>query len=152
MSVRAFAMVMGVVFLAIGGMGFIPGLLMHPPHAGDHPMHVHAFDGYLLGLFHVNVWHNIAHVLFGILGVVATNSTGHARGYAVLVAVAYAGLAVMGLIPGLNTLFGTFPLHGHDVWLHLLIAGAAAYFGFVRREAIHPRPSPATTTTTPTAG
>jgi hypothetical protein len=135
MSVRTFAMVMGIVFLVVGGMGFVPGLLAHPAHAGDHPMRVHAFDGYLLGLFHVNVWHSMAHLMFGILGVMAANSVKHARGYAILVAAAYAGLAVMGLVPGLNTLFGTFPLHGHDVWLHAAIAAAAAYFGFVRAPA-----------------
>lgn len=130
MSVRTFAMVMGIIFLIVGGMGFIPGLLTHPPRAGEHPMHVHAFDGYLLGLFHVNIWHSLAHLLFGIMGVVMANSFHHARLYARIVAVAYALLAVMGLIPGLNTLGGYLPLHGNDVWLHVLIAAAAAYFGF----------------------
>ena len=36
----------------------------------------------------------------------------------------------MGLIPGLNTVFGLIPLHGHDVWLHLILAAAAGYFGW----------------------
>jgi hypothetical protein len=123
-------MVMGIIFLVVGGMGFVPGLLTHPEHAGEQPMAVHAFDGYLLGLFHVNFWHSLAHLLFGILGVFCANSVGHARGYARFVAVAYALLAVMGLIPGLNTVWGAMPLHGNNVWLHVVIAAAAAYFGF----------------------
>jgi hypothetical protein len=61
------------------------------------------------------------------------------------VAIIYAVLAVMGIIPGLNTTFGLIPLYGHDIWLHAVIAIAAAYFGFVAtdREVGH-----STTTTT----
>ena len=55
-----------------------------------------------------------------------------ARTYARIVAVAYGLLTVMGLMPGLNTMFGLVPIHGHDVRLHALIAAAGAYFGFTR--------------------
>ena len=134
MSVRAFAMVMGIIFLVIGGLGFVPPLLTHPAghDAGAHGLQVRAFEGYLLGLFHVNVIHSLAHVLFGILGVVMARSYDSARTYARIVAVGYGLLAIMGLIPGANMLFGLMPLHGNDVWLHVLIAAAAAYFGFAR--------------------
>jgi hypothetical protein len=50
--------------------------------------------------------------------------------YARSLAVVGAGLALMGLIPGLKTAFGLAPLYGHEVWLHALTAIAAAYFGF----------------------
>jgi hypothetical protein len=67
-----------------------------------------------------------------------------ARLYARIVAISYAILAVMGLIPALNTVFGLIPLHGHDVWLHALLAAAAAYFGWAaapepatRTESVH---------------
>jgi Domain of unknown function (DUF4383) len=58
-----------------------------------------------------------------------------ARFYARVVAITYAALTVMGLIPGLKTLFGLVPLYGHDVWLHAVLAIIAAYFGFVARPA-----------------
>jgi len=126
-------MVMGILFIIVGAMGGVSGLLTHPEHAAEgYPTIVNAFDGYLLGLFHVNFWHSLAHLLFGILGVFCTNQVRHARGYARFVAIAYAVLAVMGLIPGLNTLGGMMPLHGNDVWLHAVIAAVAAYFGFAR--------------------
>lgn len=35
---------------------------------------------------------------------------------------------------GLGLLFDLIPLYGHGIWLHALLAGVAAYFGFVRRE------------------
>ena len=52
MTVRRFAMVMGVAFLLVGVLGFVPPLLTHPAHAGHtEPLKVTAFEGYLLGLF-----------------------------------------------------------------------------------------------------
>ena len=132
MLTRRFAQAMGVIFLLVGIMGFIPALLTDPsthPH-GDHNLTVHAFDGYLLGLFHVNALHSGVHVLFGILGLVMGTKWDTARLYARIVAVSYGLLTIMGLVPALNTVFGFIPIHGHDVWLHALIAIVAAYFGF----------------------
>jgi len=129
MAVRYFALVMGITFLLVGLMAFVPGLNQthtdHPELAVEGPG-----TGYLLGLFHVNILHNLVHLAFGLWGVIAYRSFDHSRLYARVVAVSYALLAVMGLVPGLNTLFGMVPIHGHDVWLHALIAAAAAYFGF----------------------
>jgi hypothetical protein len=133
MSVRNFAVLFGILFLLVGVMGFIPPMLTHPdahPH-GRHGVTVNAFEGYLLGLFHVNILHSIVHILFGVMGLAMSRRFDTARLYARIVAVSYAVLALMGLIPGLNTVFGLIPIHGHDVWLHLLLAGVAAYFGFV---------------------
>jgi len=50
--------------------------------------------------------------------------------YARSIALFYGALAMMGLIPGMNTLFGMLPIHGHDVWLHAGSAAIAAYFGW----------------------
>ena len=100
-----------------------------------------------MGLFPVNALHNVVHIIFGIWGIAAYRSYTGARGYSKAVAIIYAVLAVMGIIPGLNTTFGLIPLYSHDVWLHAVIAIAAAYFGFVAtdREVGH---STTTTTTT----
>jgi hypothetical protein len=56
------------------------------------------------------------------------------RGYAKTVAVVYLVLALMGVFPFLNTTFGLVPIYGHDIWLHALLGGVAAYFGFVYNE------------------
>jgi hypothetical protein len=137
MSLRTFARVFGVAFLLVGIMGFIPPLLTQPtdhPH-GQHGVTVTAFEGYLLGLFHVNILHSLVHVLFGVMGLAMARRFDTARLYARIVAVSYLLLAVMGLIPRLDTVFGLIPIHGHDVWLHLLLGGVAAYFGFVARDS-----------------
>lgn len=133
MSVRTFALIFGIVFLLVGIAGFIPGLLA-PPHT--HPdVAVDAGYGYLLGLFPVNVLHNIVHILFGLWGLLAYRSATGARNYARGTAIIYGLLVLMGLIPGLNTVFGLVPLFGNDIWLHALLAAIAAYFGFMHREA-----------------
>ena len=140
MNVRYFALVLGIIFLLVGVMGFIPALVTHP--ADMHNVTVHANHGYLLGVFPVNILHNIVHLLFGLWGVLAYRSFDGSRVYARSVAVIYALLAIMGLIPAgnLNTTFTLIPIHGNDVWLHALIAVAAAYFGFApARDAVGDR-------------
>jgi hypothetical protein len=143
MNTRYFSLVLGIIFLLIGIAGFVPGLLQTPEPAAD--VEVTQSFGRLMGLFPVNALHNLVHIIFGIWGIAAYRSYTGARGYSKAVAVIYAVLAVMGLIPRLNTTFGLIPLYGHDIWLHAVIAIAAAYFGFVAsdREVGH-----STTTTT----
>jgi hypothetical protein len=135
LATRYFALLFGIVFLAVGILGFVPGVMTMPqaPQAGD--VAVNTDFGRLLGLFPVNVLHNLVHVLFGIWGLAAYRSYGAARTYGRAVAIIYAVFTVMGLIPGLNTTFGLVPLYGNDVWLHALLAIVAAYFGFVSRDA-----------------
>ncbi len=135
MITRTFARIYGIVFLLVGIAGFIPGLTQ--PH--EHPnLAIEASSGLLFGLFPVNVVHNVIHLAFGIWGLTAARSYISARGYARATAIIYAVLTVMGLIGGANTTFGLAPIYGHDVWLHALLAGVAAYFGFVNREVETP--------------
>ncbi len=131
MNIRTFARVFGIIFLIVGIGGFIPGLTQ--PH--DHPdLAVEAGSGMELGLFPVNVLHNLVHIVFGVWGLIAARSFSAARAYARAVAIIYAVLAVLGIIPATNTVFGLVPIYGHDIWLHALLAAVAAYFGFVRHE------------------
>lgn len=133
MSTRTFALIFGIVFLAVGIAGFIPGLVTDL-HAG-HP-EVAGNGGQLLGLFPVNEIHNIVHLAFGLWGLAASRSLAQSVTYARGVAIIYALLTVMGFIPTLNTLFGLAPLYGNDIWLHALLALVAAYFGWIHRNPV----------------
>jgi hypothetical protein len=132
MTVRTFALIAGIAYLAAGILGFVPQLLSPPP-ANAPEVGITAFYGYLLGLFPVNFMHNLVHLAIGAWGIAASRAAGGARAYAKSLAVIYGILTIMGLIPGLNTLFGLAPLFGHDVWLHAVTAIIAAYFGWVAR-------------------
>ena len=145
MPVRYFALIYGIVFLIVGIAGFVPGLVTMADPAAD--VTADAGFGRLFGLFPINWLHNLVHIAFGIWGLAAYRTFSAARLYARAVAVIYAILTVMGLIPVLNTTFGLIPLYGHDVWLHALLAIVAAYFGFAPAHQVGGT-VPATTTTT----
>ena len=140
MAIRYFAIVAGIVYLLVGLLGFVPDLKTPPTTAP--PLAVDTGYGFLLGLFPVNVLHNLVHDALGIWGIAAFATLGAARFYARALAVIYAVLAVMGLIPGLDTTLGLIPIFGHDIWLHALTALIAAYFGWVAEPSGRPAPAP----------
>lgn len=131
MNTRTFALIFGIVFLAVGVAGFVPQLVQAPEGGA---MNMGGQDmGMLLGMFPVNLYHNIVHLLFGLWGIAASRSAGGSLTYARGVAIIYLVLAICGFIPSLDTLGGMVPLYGNDVWLHLGLAVVAAYFGWVNR-------------------
>ena len=131
MGTTQFAKLMGMLFIAVGLMGFIPPLVEAPQDFGM-SMAVMMGYGYLIGLFPINILHNLVHLMIGAWGWTASRSWAGSRAFARGLAVFYGALAVMGLIPGLNTMFGLIPIFGHDVWLHAGTAVLASYFGFGR--------------------
>jgi hypothetical protein len=133
MQPRHFALVIGILFLVVGVLGFVPALVQPPP-AGAPEVAVHANHGYLLGLFPINLLHNLVHLAVGALGLAAYFGALSARLYARGLAIFYGLLAIMGMIPGANTTFGLIPIHGNDIWLHAGTAVVAAYFGWVARD------------------
>jgi len=124
-----FALLFGIAYLAAGLMGLIPALLVPPP-ADAPPTTFTLMYGYLLGLFPVNLLHTLVHLVIGAWGISAWSGRANSTHYARSLAVLYGVLAVMGIIPTLNTAFGMIPLHGSDVMLHAVTAGIAAYFGW----------------------
>lgn len=129
MQTRYFALIVGIIYVLIGVLGFIPALIVAPTAAAP-DLAVESFYGYLMGLFPINVLHNIVHLLVGVLGIAAYRSFSNARLFSRGLAIFYGLLAIMGLFPVLNTTFGLIPIFSHDVWLHALTAVAAAYFGW----------------------
>jgi hypothetical protein len=134
MKTRYWALALGLVFLLVGVLGFVPALLT--PATGDEPLKITAASGRLFGLFPVNVLHNLVHLAFGVWGVVVWRNFFNSRVYSRSVAIVYAVLTVMGLFPGLRTVFGLVPIYGNDVWLHAAIAIVSAYFGYASVSAV----------------
>jgi len=137
MAIRYFALIFGLVYGLVGILGFFPGVTTSPP-ADAPPLAVDMAYGYVFGLFPVNVLHNLVHLAIGLWGVVSFPRLDASRFYARAVTVIFAVLAVLGIIPGLNTMFGLTPLFGHDIWLHVLTTVVAGYFGFVARPSGEP--------------
>jgi hypothetical protein len=139
MATRYFALVYGIVFLLVGIAGFIPGL--KTPMDMDVHLVINGTSGRLFGLFPINSLHNLVHLAFGVWGIVAYRTFLASRVYGRSVAIIYAVLTIMGLIPILKTVFGLVPLYSHDVWLHALLAIVAAYCGFAHTVEEHTSPT-----------
>lgn len=129
MGVRYFALISGIIYIVIGIAGFIPGMVATPGTGGPDVV-VNEGYGYLLSTFPVNLLHNLVHLAIGIWGVVSYRTYLRSRTYSRGLAIFYGVLAIMGLFPVLNTVFGLIPIFGSDVWLHAITAIIAAFFGF----------------------
>lgn len=129
MQTRTAARILGVVYIVVGILGFVPGI-SPPAPAGSPTLAVGTAYNYVLGLFAVNVLHDIVHVAVGAWALFAGASATAARRFWRAIAVVFALLFVLGLIPATQTLFGLTPLFGYDAWLHLLTAIVALYFGW----------------------
>ncbi|HEY9623563.1 MAG TPA: DUF4383 domain-containing protein [Crinalium sp.] len=127
-----FALITGILFLAVGLMGFIPGFVREPMTSPD-AVGLGMGSGYgdLMGMFPINVLHNVVHIIVGLSGIFAAIALDGSRVFSRALAVFYGLLAIMGLVPGLNTTFGLIPIFGNDIWLHALTAAIAFYFGFI---------------------
>jgi len=129
MGARYFALGAGIVYLLVGLSGFLPPLLS--AYSGP-DLAVEAGAGNLMGLFPVNILHNIVHLAIGAWGIASYRSFSGSVAFARGLAIFYGLLAILGLLPApISTTFGLIPIHGADVALHALTALVAAYFGFM---------------------
>jgi hypothetical protein len=129
MKTSTFALIFGLAYLAAGLLGLIPAMLVPPP-ADAPPTTFAVLYGYLLGLFPVNIVHTLVHLAIGAWGLAAWSGRSSSATYARGLTVLFGALAVLGLLPMTNTMFGMIPIHSHDVWLHGVTAVIAAYFGW----------------------
>ena len=132
MIARRLALLFGIVFLIIGGLAFLPAVAPLAPF--DAPVVVTLDPHYrlLFGLFPVNLAHDAIHLLFGFFGVIAARSFASATGYFRKLFWFSLLVAILGMIPITNTIFGIAPVYGWDVPLHLGTAIVAWFAGYGR--------------------
>jgi hypothetical protein len=110
------AVVYGVIFLLIGLFGFIPGITTRHN---------------LFGIFHVNGWLNVMHLLTGIIGFwVGLTSSRASQMYFQVFGVIYAAVAILGFFYGRMHILGFLASNAADSWLHLIIGILSLYLGF----------------------
>lgn len=128
---QKFALIIGIVYLVMGVMGFIPVLVSQPATESAAQQSAIAGElGYLMGLFPVNGAHNVIHIATGLIGIVAAIALDSSRFFAGQLGIYYTALAVLGMIPVANTVFGLFPIYGLDVLLHGVTGLLGIFFGF----------------------
>jgi Domain of unknown function (DUF4383) len=127
-NVQKAALAVGIVFLLVGVLGFIPGITSNYEQLEFASADSEAL---LLGLFQVSILHNIVHLLFGVLGVVMARSVSGARTYLVFGGVVYLVLFLYGLLVGQNSAANFVPLNTADDILHLLLGIGMIALGLV---------------------
>src|SRR4029077_20918791 len=111
----------GIVFLAVGILGFVPGVTSD---VNGMPM--------LLGIFHVNTAHNLVHIVSGAIFLFASMSgAGAARLWFQIFGVIYAVVAVLVFMKGEGMLLGMISNNTNDTYLHVVLAVAMLAIGFL---------------------
>ncbi len=128
-AISPVAALVGVVFLLVGILGFIPGITTH---YSDLQFMGHNSGAKLLGLFEVSILHNLVHILFGVAGLAASRaSASAARSYLMVGGVIYLVLWVYGLVIEMGSNANFVPLNNADNWLHLVLGIAMIALGLV---------------------
>ncbi|WP_375423224.1 DUF4383 domain-containing protein [uncultured Friedmanniella sp.] len=118
-AVQKAAALVGIVFLAVGVLGFIPGITTH---YGSMSIAGHMSEARLLGLFQVSVLHNVVHLLFGIAGLALARTIGAAKSYLVIGGIIYAVLFVYGVAVPMTSGANFVPMNTADNVLHAALA------------------------------
>ncbi|HEX2191043.1 MAG TPA: DUF4383 domain-containing protein [Longimicrobiaceae bacterium] len=125
-TVQRVSQIFGIVFIVVAVFGFVASGGSMESDMEQAPR--------VLGLFPVNLLHNLVHLAFGIWGLAASRSWDAAKTYCTVSGVLYLGLAVLGFI--IPETFGLMPIGGNDIWLHVLLGAVLAYFGFTARRTV----------------
>jgi hypothetical protein len=122
------ALLVGIVFLLVGILGFIPGITSNYDglkFAG------HNSDAQLLGIFDTSILHNIVHLLFGIAGIAMARTWDGARTYLLGGGLIYLVLFVYGAIVTGEKGANFIPMNWADNILHLVLGGGMLALGYV---------------------
>lgn len=110
---RLFAVIFALAFLMLGVAGYVPA-------------YVH--EGKLWGYFAIDSVHNIFHILFGVVGLLAAINLACSRLYFEILGIIYAGAALLGFLFRGNLYL--LQMNRPDLVAALIIAIVALYLGF----------------------
>jgi hypothetical protein len=126
--IQSAATAVAVAFLAVGVLGFIPGITTN---YGDMTFAGHESGAELLGIFQVSILHNLVHLLFGIVGLALARSVPGARNYLIGGGVVYLVLWIYGLVISDRSSANFVPMNNADDWLHLVLGAVMVLLGVV---------------------
>jgi hypothetical protein len=137
---QLYALVFGIVLVAAGILGFFYESSFA---TGDDTL---VERDAVLGILDVNGWHNVVHILSGLVGLAVAGSYANARMYALGFGAVYIVVAILGFIYGDgDSIFKLIPVNTEDNVLHVLIGVAGLGAGM----ATPAEPAPTTAATAP---
>lgn len=132
--IQSVALAVGLVFLLVGILGFVPGITSN---YGDLRFAGHGSDAQLLGLFDTSVLHNIVHLLFGIAGIALSKTWDGARTFLVGGGAIYLVLFVYGAVFHGEHGSNWIPVNWADNVLHLVLGTGMIVLGvLLGKEAV----------------
>ncbi|GHJ14298.1 MULTISPECIES: DUF4383 domain-containing protein [unclassified Micromonospora] len=117
-TVQKVALAVAAVFVLIGVLGFVPGVTTH---YGELAFAGHHSGAKLLGLFQVSVLHNLVHLLFGLVGLLAARRLAGARVFLAGGGALYLVLWLYGFAIDRESTANFVPVNDADNWLHLFL-------------------------------
>jgi hypothetical protein len=124
-TIQKLAAGFGVVFILVAIVGFIApgGMAMQPTDP--------ALAAKALGIFPVNLLHNVVHLIFGVWGLAASRNWEGSKQFFTIAGVIYAVLTIVGFLSPSG--FNLVPLGGSDIWLHCLLAIVMLAIGYTAK-------------------
>lgn len=113
--VQQAALLVGVVFLMVGILGFIPGITTN---YSAMEFATHESDAKLFGIFQISILHNLVHLAFGVAGLALARTASAAYNYLLVGGVIYLVLWIYGLVVSQESAANFVPLNTADDWLH----------------------------------
>lgn len=113
---RLYATLVGAVLVVAGILGFFYEASFATGDA------IVADD--VFGILAVNGWHNLVHIMLGLLGLAMAGTTNAARTYCLGVGALYIVLAIWGFLEtenGFGALIDLVPINTEDNFLHLIL-------------------------------
>jgi hypothetical protein len=126
MTTKTAALLIGLVFVAVGLLGFV-----------DNPIVGDSMDA----IFHADTTHNAVHIISGVLFIlVALAAPASAAGFLKLFGLVYLAIGVVGLIQygtdGMGKVLGFLHVNGNDNLLHIGLGVVILLAGFLKRGAV----------------
>jgi hypothetical protein len=126
MTAKSAALLIGVVFIAVGLLGFVDN-----PIVGDAENVI----------FHADTTHNMVHIVSGVLFIlVAMAAPAAASGFMIVFGLVYLLLGILGLTSigseGMTQLLGFLHVNGNDNYLHLGLGIVITLAGVITRRRL----------------
>ena len=123
MTAKTAALVIGVIFIAVGLLGFI-----------DNPIVYHSETA----MFHADTVHNCVHIVSGVLFVlIALAAPASAKGFLIFFGLVYLLIGILGLASfgtsGMGKILGFLHVNGNDNILHVGLGVVILLLGFTSR-------------------
>src|SRR5687768_10002641 len=116
-NAQKFARVFGAVYVLVGILGFIPAVGGSTSQTGNE----------LLGIFGINLLHNVVHLAVGAAFLVGSASDAGARSMCIAIGVVYLLVAILGFL-GVQFVVDLLAINAADNILHIVTAAFALYF------------------------